>query len=82
MLLCRTPTDDASRDCWYAGGRAVTLVTVRKLGVTVFVAFMVLSFWSNPSGSAQTFADFLGDVGSFFSTIIEKIIEFVSALGN
>lgn len=58
----------------------MTLVTVRKLSVTVFLAFILFAFWNNPSGSAEAFTNFLGDVGNFFATIIEKMIEFVSAL--
>ena len=60
------------------GGHAVTVLeTTKKLGATVFVAFVLISFWSNPSGSAQMFTDFIGDVGGFFSTVIDKSAEFV-----
>jgi malonyl CoA-acyl carrier protein transacylase len=45
------------------------LETTKKLGATVFVVFVLISFWSNPSGSAQVFTDFIGDVGAFFSTV-------------
>lgn len=63
------------------GGHAVTVLeTTKKLGATVFVAFVLISFWSNPSGSAQVFTDFIADVGGFFSTVIDKGAEFVQGL--
>ncbi len=63
------------------GGHAVTVLeTTKKLGATVFVVFVLISFWSNPSGSAQVFTDFIGDVGAFFSTVIDKSAEFAKGL--
>lgn len=58
------------------------LETTKKLGATVFVAFVMFSFWSNPSGSAQVFTDFIGDVGGFFSSVIDKGAEFVTSLAG
>jgi hypothetical protein len=58
----------------------VTFITVRKSLTTVFVLFVLISFWQNPSTSANVFGDFLDDVGGFFSAIIDKISEFVQAL--
>lgn len=64
------------------GGQTVTYETTKRLGTTVFLVFLAISFWGNPSGSAQVFTDFLGDVGGFFSTIIDKTAEFVGSLGS
>jgi hypothetical protein len=64
------------------GGRAVTLVSARKFGATVVVMFLVISFWSNPSGSATAFADFIGEVGGFFSSVIDKTAAFIHGLVN
>lgn len=58
----------------------MTLVTVRKSLTAVFVMFLVISFWQNPSASADVFHDFVNDVGGFFSAIIDKTAEFLRAL--
>jgi hypothetical protein len=60
----------------------VTFETIKKFGATVVVLFLVISFWSNPSGSATAFADFVGDVGGFFSSVIDKSAEFVQSLAS
>ncbi|MFM2069901.1 MAG: hypothetical protein RLZZ623_164 [Actinomycetota bacterium] len=44
--------------------------------------FLVISFWSNPSGSATAFADFIGEVGGFFSSVIDKTAAFIHGLVN
>lgn len=54
--------------------------TVRKLGLFVGLMFLVLSFWNNPSAAAGTFTDFVGDVGGFFSAVIDKCAEFARGL--
>jgi hypothetical protein len=66
------------------GGRAVNTLNldiVKKLGVTVVALFLVISFWSDPSGSAAAFGSFLDQVGRFFSTIIDKTVAFVRGIG-
>ena len=60
----------------------MTLETLKKLGFTVLVLFLLISFWSNPGGSANAFNDFVGDVGGFFSTVIDKSAEFVKGLSS
>ena len=62
------------------GGRIVSVVTIRKFGSTIVVMFLIISFWSNPSGSAVAFGEFLADVGGFFSTVINKSAEFTQGL--
>lgn len=62
------------------GGRAVNTINLdifKKLGVTIVALFLVISFWSDPSGSAAVFGSFLDSVGQFFSTIIDKTVAFV-----
>lgn len=56
------------------------LDVVKKLFATVVLLFLVISFWSDPSGSAQSFGDFIGSVGSFFSTVIDKTAAFIRGL--
>ncbi len=53
---------------------------VKKLFAIVVVMFLAISFWSDPSGSAQSFGDFVGNVGSFFSTVIDKTAAFIRSL--
>ena len=57
------------------------LDTVTKLLATVAGLFLVVSFWSDPTGSARIFHDFLGSVGGFFSAVIDKSVSFVKGLG-
>ena len=73
-MVCRS----AERFGWRS--EPMTLVTVRKSLTAVFVMFLVISFWQNPSASANGFSDFVGDVGGFFSSIIDKTAEFLRAL--
>ncbi len=46
----------------------------------VAAAFLILSVWNNPTGTAQAFADFLGAVGSFLQDAIDKFTEFFRGL--
>ena len=59
----------------------MTLHTVKKLAIGVAALFLLLSFWNDPSGSAATCTNFIGGVGRFFSTVIDKSVQFVSNLG-
>ncbi|HET6772031.1 MAG TPA: hypothetical protein VFH36_01900 [Acidimicrobiales bacterium] len=43
-------------------------------------AFLLLSLWNNPSGTANAFGDFLGTVGSFLEDAIDKFTEFFRSL--
>ena len=66
------------------GGRAMNTLNldiVKKLGATIVALFLVISFWSDPSGSAAAFGTFLDEVGGFFSTIIDKSIAFIRGIG-
>ena len=57
------------------------LDTVTKLVVALVALFVVVSFWSDPAGSASLFHGFLGSVGGFFSAVIDKSVAFVKGLG-
>jgi len=52
----------------------------KKAFAFVAVAFLILSVWNNPTGTAQAFADFLGSVGSFLQDAINKFTEFFRGL--
>ena len=56
--------------------------TGRRIAIIVVVAFFLISFWQDPEGSADTFTGFVGDVGSFFSAVIDKGATFVQGLVN
>jgi hypothetical protein len=51
----------------------------RALGI-VAAAFLILSIWNNPSGTANAFGDFLGEVGRFLEDAIDKFTEFFRGL--
>ena len=53
---------------------------IKKVFMIVAAAFLVLSLWHNPSGTANAFADFLGNVGSFLEDAIDKFTEFFRGL--
>ncbi|HEX6568723.1 MAG TPA: hypothetical protein VF015_06145 [Acidimicrobiales bacterium] len=46
----------------------------------IAAAFLVLSIWNNPTGTANAFADFLGNVGSFLEDAVDKFTEFFRSL--
>lgn len=79
-MLLRDAVADRRTIAGQSEVRAMTFITVRKSLTTVFVMFLVLSFWQNPSASADVFRDFVNDVGGFFSAIIDKTAEFIKAL--
>ena len=51
----------------------------RALGI-VAAAFLILSIWNNPAGTANAFGDFLGEVGGFLEDAIDKFTEFFRGL--
>jgi hypothetical protein len=53
---------------------------LRRTFMIVAAAFLILSMWHNPSGTATAFADFLGNVGSFLEDAIDKFTEFFRGL--
>ncbi len=56
--------------------------TVKKLLIYLSVAFVVVSVWTNPTGSADAAGSFLGSVGDFFSATVDKGSEFLKGLAN
>ena len=42
--------------------------------------FVLVSIWQNPSGTANAFGDFLGNVGGFLEDAIDKFTEFFRGL--
>mgnify|MGYP001321720589 CR=1 FL=1 len=52
----------------------------KKAFMLTAAAFLVLSMWHNPTGTANAFSDFLGNVGGFLEDAIDKFTEFFRSL--
>jgi hypothetical protein len=52
----------------------------KKFFMITAVAFVLVSLWHNPTGTANAFSDFLGNVGSFLEDAIDKFSEFFRSL--
>ena len=53
-----------------------------KIALYLFVAFVVIRLWQDPSGSGHATVDFINSIGSFFSSAVDKLGEFVRSLGG
>lgn len=53
---------------------------LKKAFMVTAAAFLVLSMWHNPTGTANAFGDFLGNVGGFLEDAIDKFTEFFRSL--
>jgi hypothetical protein len=58
------------------------LKAITRVAIYLLVAFMVIRLWQDPSGSADATVNFIGSVGSFFASAVDKLSEFVRGLGN
>ncbi len=58
------------------------LKAITRVACYLFIAFMVIRLWQDPSGSADATVNFINSVGSFFSSAIDKLSEFVRSLGD
>lgn len=56
--------------------------TLRKAVIYLSSAFVVVSIWRDPAGSADAAGNFLGSVGNFFSTVIDKTSTFLRGLAE
>lgn len=55
---------------------------VKRLLVGLLLFLAVLTIWNDPAGAAQATTEFVGDVGRFFSTVIDKLVRFFKELFN
>ncbi len=55
-------------------------VSVGKVLVYFILAFVIIAIWRDPQGAATATANFLGSVGSFFSTLLDKVNTFIQGL--
>ncbi|MFP3901813.1 MAG: hypothetical protein ACLFXM_13240 [Acidimicrobiia bacterium] len=53
---------------------------IKKVVTIVAVAFVALSIWHNPSGTAASFSDFLSNVSDFAQDLVDRIVEFFRGL--
>jgi hypothetical protein len=53
---------------------------VAKVAMYLLIAFMVIQLWQDPSGAAHATTNFVGSVGHFFSSAMDKIGTFVKSL--
>lgn len=55
-------------------------IDLKKLMIYLVVAFVIVSIWKDPPGSAKIAGDFLGSVGNFFVALIDKGSSFIKGL--
>jgi hypothetical protein len=55
---------------------------IGRVAFYLFVAFVVIRLWQDPSGSADATVNFINSIGSFFASAIDKISQFVQGLGD
>ena len=60
----------------------MTFDTVKKLLLSLVGLYLVMAFWTDPSGSAAALTGFVHHVGGFFSSVIDKSASFVKGLAS
>jgi hypothetical protein len=55
---------------------------IARIAMYLILAFMVIQLWQDPGGAADWTMNFIGSIGHFFSSLIDKIGEFVGGLGG
>jgi hypothetical protein len=53
---------------------------LKQLLIYLVIAFVIVSIWKDPSGSADTAGNFLGNVGNWFVDLIDKSSSFIKGL--
>ncbi len=56
--------------------------TIKTVMIWLLVAFVVVNIWNGPEASAQYAGEFLGSIGTFVSTLIDKTAKFLTNLGG
>jgi len=59
-----------------------TTITTKRILIWLAVAFIIVSIWQHPQTSSQEMGNFLGDVGHFLITVIDKVAQFLSGLSG
>ena len=55
-------------------------IDLKKLLLYLVIAFVIVSIWKDPSGSAKTAGTYLGNVGNFLVALIDKGSSFIKGL--
>jgi hypothetical protein len=58
------------------------LKAIGRVAFYLFVAFLVIRLWQDPAGAADATVRFVGSIGSFFASAVDKLSEFVRGLGK
>jgi hypothetical protein len=72
--------DPAARGLADLGRSPAVKLDSKKAIILVALAFLAMSIWNNPGGTAENFSNFLGDVGGWIEDFIEKATEFFEGL--
>lgn len=51
-----------------------------RIALYLFLAFLAIQLWQDPSGSAHATTSFVTGIGHFFSSFMDKIGAFVKGL--
>jgi hypothetical protein len=57
-------------------------ISLKQGLVYLAIAFVIVSIWNNPDNSSESMGAFLGDVGHFFNTFVDKSAQFIGGLTN
>jgi hypothetical protein len=60
----------------------MNLDTIKKILIYLALAFVIVSIWTDPAGSAAAAGNFLSSVGTFFSAAVDKGSAFLKGLAN
>ncbi len=58
------------------------LKAVSKIAFYLVAAFLVIRLWQDPTGAANSVVNFIGSIGSFFASAVDKLSQFVRGLGG
>lgn len=58
------------------------LKAISRVAFYLLVAFLVIRLWQDPAGAADATVHFVGSIGSFFASAVDKLSEFVRGLGK
>jgi hypothetical protein len=58
------------------------LKALSRVAFYLVVAFLVIRLWQDPAGSANATVNFVGSIGSFFASAVNKLSQFARGLGK
>lgn len=58
------------------------LKAITRVAFYLLIAFLVIRLWQDPAGAADATVRFIGSIGSFFASAVNKLSEFVRGLGK